>query len=147
MQPPSRIHGILALFFAAAVVGSTAQADGKREPVKQYRVIFNGDVTGFPTSLNFSVPQVRALKFRVIGEIFRKYDFDGLEIDFLRSAPYFLPGEEAKHAHLVTERRRRVRKHLIERGTQRGRPIRRAARVEGSLASCRKDGSVAQTAW
>jgi hypothetical protein len=99
-----------------------------------------GDVTGFPTSLNFAVPEVRELKFRVIEELFQKYDFDGLEIDFLRSAPYFLPGEEAKHAHLLTELLRRVRNHLNERGKQRGRPIRLAARVEASLVSCRKDG-------
>ncbi len=99
-----------------------------------------GDVNSFATSLNFAVPQVRDLKFRVIEEIFEKYDFDGLEIDFLRSAPYFLPGEEAKNSHLLTKLLRRVREHLNERGRQRGRPIRLAARVEGSLASCRKDG-------
>jgi hypothetical protein len=99
-----------------------------------------GDVTSFPTSLNFAVPEVRELKFRVIEELFKKYDFDGLEIDFLRSAPYFLPGEETKNAHLLTKLLRRVRKHLDQRGRQRGRPIRLAVRVEGSLASCRKDG-------
>ncbi|MFV2069006.1 MAG: hypothetical protein ACC645_18725, partial [Pirellulales bacterium] len=99
-----------------------------------------GDVTGFPTSLNFVIPEVRELKFRVIEEFFQKYDFDGLEIDFLRSAPYFLPGEEANNAHLLTELLQRIRKHLDERGRQRGRPIRLAARVEGSLISCRMDG-------
>ncbi len=99
-----------------------------------------GDVTSFPTSLNFAVPEVRELKFRVIEEIFRKYDFDGLEIDFLRGAPYFLPGEEEKNAHLLTKLLRRIREHLNERGRQRGRSIRLAVRVEGSLASCRMDG-------
>lgn len=99
-----------------------------------------GDVIGFKSSLNFAIPEVRELKFRVIEELFQKYDFDGLEIDFLRSAPYFLPGEEAKHAHLLTRLLRRVRKHLDERGKQRGRPIRLAARVDGSLTSCRMNG-------
>ena len=78
-----------------------------------------GDVTSFRTPLNFAIPEVRELKFRVIEELFKKYDFDGLEIDFLRSAPYFLPGEEAKNAHLLTELLQRVRKHLDERGRQR----------------------------
>ena len=46
-----------------------------------------GDATSFRTALNFAVPEVRELKFRVIEELFRKYDFDGLEIDFRRSSP------------------------------------------------------------
>lgn len=99
-----------------------------------------GNVTSFRTALNFAVPEVRELKFRVIEELFRKYDFDGLEIDFLRSSPYFLPGTEAKNAHLLTELLQRVRRHLIERGKQRGRPIRLAVRVDESLRSCRLDG-------
>ena len=99
-----------------------------------------GDVTSFRTPLNFAIPEVRELKFRVIEELFQKYDFDGLEIDFLRSAPYFLPGEEAKNAHLLTELLQRVRKHLDQRGRHRGRPIRLAVREEESLQACRLDG-------
>jgi hypothetical protein len=102
---------------------------------KQY-----GTVTSFPTALNFAVPEVRALKMRVIEELFRKYDFDGLEIDWMRSAPYFLPGEEGKHAHLLTEFLAGVRNHLNQRGTERGRPIRLGVRVDESLRSCRLNG-------
>ncbi|MDP6443862.1 MAG: family 10 glycosylhydrolase [Pirellulaceae bacterium] len=99
-----------------------------------------GGVTSFRTALNFAIPEVRELKFRVIEELFEKYDFAGLEIDFLRSAPYFPPGEEAKNAHLLTELLQRVRKHLNERSQQRGHPIRLAVRVNESLKSCQLDG-------
>jgi hypothetical protein len=99
-----------------------------------------GGVTSFKTALNFALPEVRELKFRVIEELFQKYDFDGLEIDFLRSSPYFLPGTEAKNAHLLTELLQRVRKHLNKRSKERGRPIRLAVRVNESLRSCRLDG-------
>ncbi len=99
-----------------------------------------GSVTSFKTALNFAIPEVRELKYRVIEELFQKYDFDGLEIDFLRSAPYFLPGEEEKNAHLLTELLTRVRKHLIDRGKERGRPIRLAVRVDESLRASRRDG-------
>ena len=99
-----------------------------------------GNVTSFKSALNFAIPEVRELKFRVIEELFLKYDFDGLEIDFLRSSPYFFPGEEAKNAHLLTELLVRVRKHLDLRGVERGRPIRLAVRVNESLRSCRMDG-------
>ena len=99
-----------------------------------------GNVTSFRTALNFAVPEVRELKFRVIEELFQNYDFDGLEIDFLRSAPYFLPGEQVENAHLLTKLLQRVRRHLTERGKQRGRPIRLAVRVNENLHSCRLDG-------
>ena len=99
-----------------------------------------GDVLSFRTALNFAVPDVRELKFRVVEELFQKYDFDGLEIDFLRSAPYFLPGTEAKNAHLLTEFLQRVRQHLTECGQQRGRPVRLAVRVDESPRSCRLNG-------
>lgn len=97
-------------------------------------------VLSFRSSLNFAVPEVRDLKFRVIEELFQKYDFDGLEIDFMRSAPYFLPGEEPKNAHLLTRMLRRIRQHLIQRGRERGRPIPLAVRVNESLHSCYLDG-------
>ncbi len=104
-----------------------------------------GDVTNFKTSLNFAVPEVRELKFKVIEELFQKYDFDGLEIDFLRSAPYFMPGTESKNAHLLTEMLQQVREHLTKRGRQRGRPIRLAVRVDESLRSCGLNGFEAAT--
>ncbi len=99
-----------------------------------------GDVTCYPTALNFAVPEVRELKFRVIEELFVKYDFDGLEIDFMRSSPYFLPGTESENAHLLTELLQRVRQHLNRRGQQRGRPVGLAVRVDESLRSCGLDG-------
>ena len=97
-------------------------------------------VTSFPTSLNFAVQEVRDLKFRIVEEIFHQYDFDGLEVDFMRGSPYFMPGTEARNAHLLTTMLRRMRKHLNARGAERGRPIRLAVRVNESLRSCQLDG-------
>ena len=91
-------------------------------------------------NLNFAVPEVRDLKFAVIEEIFRKYDFDGLEIDFLRSPPYFIPSEAPKNAHLLTEFLSQVREHLNQRGKVRGRQIPLAVRVNPTLEACRLDG-------
>ena len=91
-------------------------------------------------NLNFAVPEVRDLKFAVIEEIFRKYDFDGLEIDFLRSPPYFIPSEAPQNAHLLTQFLSQVREHLNRRGEARGRPISLAARVNPTLEACRLDG-------
>lgn len=91
-------------------------------------------------NLNFAVPEVRDLKFAVIEEIFGKYHFDGLEIDFLRSPPYFIPSEALKNAHLLTQFLSRVRKYLNQRGKARNRPIPLAVRVNPTLEACRLDG-------
>ena len=99
-----------------------------------------GTVTSYETALNFAVDAVRDLKFRVVEEIFSKYDFDGLEIDFLRSAPYFFPGTEHNNAPLLTKLLKRIRKHLNKRSKERGKPIRLAVRVDETLAGCRNDG-------
>ena len=115
--------------------------DGKGLPelVASFKVehpewsIGRGHPYGGVYQLNFAVPEVRELKFAVIEEIFRKYEFDGLEIDFLRSAPHFIPGTEPENAHILTELLRRVRKHLNQRGKQRGRPIPLAVRVSESM--------------
>lgn len=99
-----------------------------------------GSVTSYATALNFAVKEVRDLKFRVVEELFAKYDFDGLELDLLRSAPYFLPGTERKNAALLTAWIRRIREHLQRRGRQRNRPIRLAIRVDETLSACQSNG-------
>ena len=99
-----------------------------------------GNVKSFRSSLDFSVPEVRELKFQVVKELFEKYDFDGIEIDFLRGTPYFFPGKESENAHLLTELLARIRKHLDKRGNERGRPIQLAVRVDESLQACKLDG-------
>ena len=91
-------------------------------------------------NLNFAVPEVRDLKFAVIEEIFWKYDFDGLEIDFLRSPPYFIPSEAPKNAHLLTQFLSRVREYLNQRGKARGRQIPLAVRVNPTLEACQLEG-------
>lgn len=102
--------------------------------------VLSGHPYGSHRALDFAVPEVRDLKFAVVEEVFRKYDFDGLEIDFMRSPPYFTPGTEPENAHIMTKFLRRIRNHLAERGKQRGRPIALAVRVDESLEACRLDG-------
>jgi len=94
----------------------------------------------FPTSLNFAVPEVRELKLRTIQEIFDKYDFDGIELDFMRMPRLFPAFLEHRHAFVLTDFLRTVRQRLDERAKQRGRPVRIALRVDENLVACRLDG-------
>jgi len=43
----------------------------------------------YPYVLDWSHQEVRDYKFRLIDELCRKYDFDGLELDFMRHPKYF----------------------------------------------------------
>ena len=97
------------------------------------------------TALNFAIPQVRQLKFEIVREIFENYDFDGIEIDFMRSPPFFIPGQEPENAHILTAFLRQLREHLDQRGKERGRPIEIAARVDENLEACELDGFDAET--
>jgi len=102
--------------------------------------IGRGHIYGGHQNLNFAIPEVRELKLAAVKEICRKYDFDGLEIDFMRSPPYFMPGEEMANAHILTEFLRCVRRHVDQRARDRGRPMWLAARVDESLEGCAQDG-------
>lgn len=104
-----------------------------------------GDVVNFHTALDFAIPEVRELKFRVIEEIFQKYDFDGIEIDFMRGPPFFLPGKESESAPILTTFLRKVRKMLDARTKERGRRIEVAARVDETMEACRLDGFDVET--
>jgi len=94
----------------------------------------------FPTSLDFTIPEVRQLKLRVIEEIFDKYDFDGLELDFMRAEMYFRPYHEYRYRFVLTDFLRTVRQSLDQRAEERGRRIELAARVDENLAACKLNG-------
>ncbi|RPI80442.1 MAG: hypothetical protein EHM42_12100 [Planctomycetaceae bacterium] len=88
------------------------------------------------TALDYRRPQVRALKLRVIEEFFDRWDFDGIELDWLRHTLNFPRGEEQKSAKHLTDFLRKVRRMLDERGAARGRPIELAVRVPERLEWC-----------
>lgn len=92
------------------------------------------------TALDYRRPQVRALKLRVIEEFFDRWDFDGIELDWLRHTLNFPRGEEQNGAKYLTDFMRKVRRMLDERAAARGRPIELAVRVPERLDWCRLGG-------
>ena len=92
------------------------------------------------TALDYTHPEVRALKLRVIEEFFDRWDFDGIELDWLRHTLYFPRGTERQNAIHLTEFLRTVRARLQERAEKRGRPIEIAVRVPERLEWCLEGG-------
>lgn len=79
-------------------------------------------------ALDFGQDAVREYVFRLIEEAVRRYECDGLELDFLRFPTFFQgPAGEAQVAQ-INELVRRVRRLLDEEGARRGRRLVLAAR-------------------
>ena len=58
---------------------------------------------------NFADSRVVQMRLALLQETVRKYDVDGLELDFLRMPIYFPPGTEKEHAHILTGLVREIR--------------------------------------
>ena len=86
------------------------------------------------SSLNYEVPEVRDLVFRVCDDVCGRYDVDGIELDFFRAPMFFKPTWELKpvdprHVTMMTDLVRRIREMTERAGRKRGRPILVACRV------------------
>ncbi|MSO21798.1 MAG: hypothetical protein EXQ58_00790 [Acidobacteria bacterium] len=98
------------------------------------------------TALNYTKPQVRLLKRRVIEEFFDRWDFDGIELDWLRHTLNFPRGTERENGKHLTQFMRDVRQSLNQRAARRGRPIEIAVRIPERLDWC-LDGGFEVPTW
>ncbi|MBM3801413.1 MAG: hypothetical protein FJW26_03780 [Acidimicrobiia bacterium] len=92
------------------------------------------------TALDFEHPKVRALKLRVVEEFFDRWDFDGIELDWLRHSLYFRRGTERENSKCLTLLMRDIRKSLQARAAKRGRPIEIAVRIPERVPWCQEGG-------
>lgn len=100
------------------------------EPVKRTPV-------GRWSSVDYARPEIRELAFRFIEDVCRRYDIDGVELDYFRHPCFFRSvatggRASAEECGLMTEFMRRVRAMTEEVGLGRGRPILISVRVPDS---------------
>ncbi|MFH0963185.1 MAG: hypothetical protein V2A58_04140 [Planctomycetota bacterium] len=98
----------------------------------------SGKVVG---GMDYAVEGVRAHRLAILQEQFERYEMDGLDLDFMRTPPFFQPGRERAGAAIMTEYVRSVREMLDETAKRkgRGRPI-LGARVPTTLGACEAAG-------
>jgi hypothetical protein len=80
-------------------------------------------------ALDYGHPEVRQHSMALVHELAERYDFDGLELDWMRFGFHFRPGHEAEGARLLTDFTAEVRAVLNGWQKRRGHPIRLGARV------------------
>ena len=97
------------------------------------------------SALDFEKPEVRDYLYRITEEVGRRYDVDGIEIDYWRYPVFFRPNMDGQPAtkeqlDILAEFQRSIRQMTVREGAKRGRPILLAARVPMSVDTCRNIG-------
>lgn len=90
--------------------------------------------------INMAIPQMRELKLKAHAELMRKYEFDGLDIDFERHTPILPPGKQWEMRECITDFMRKLRADMLEIEKETGRVVMLSARVPDCLDGCREDG-------
>ena len=80
-------------------------------------------------AFDYGRKEVRDYHMKLIVELAQRYDFDGLELDWMRFGYHFRPGHEAAGAPLLTEFTAEVRRLLDGWAKRRGHRIQLSARV------------------
>ena len=80
-------------------------------------------------ALDYGQKAVREYHMAFVRELFERYDFDGIELDWMRFGYHFRPGHEEEGASLLTAFMAEVRRLADEHAARRGHPIRIGARV------------------
>lgn len=109
-------------------------------------------------ALNYAIPEVRQHRLALMEELLRRYDFTGLDLDFVRGPPFFLSDrpdlEQDLHSRypryprdlseqgipIMNEFMREVRALTERIGREKGHPITVCARVPSTLSGCRRVG-------
>ncbi|MDO5113637.1 MAG: hypothetical protein Q4E67_04615 [Planctomycetia bacterium] len=81
------------------------------------------------SAFNYAKKEVRDYHLAIVRELFERYDFDGLELDWVRMYPLLTPGKEREESIYLTEFMREVRKISKEWEEKRGHSIALSARV------------------
>ncbi len=89
---------------------------------------------------NLECPEIRHRKLGIYRNVFEKYDFDGLIIDYCRHTPFLEPGRQWEKRGCVTDFMRAIRGMLDERAARRGQPLVLGARVPETPEGCNADG-------
>jgi len=99
----------------------------------------------YATAMDYGRSETRDQPFAVTEEVCRRYDIDGIELDFMRQPVFFRPTLEGRpvekqHLGMMTDLLRRIRRMTEDIGQRRGRPLLVACRIPCRVSSCNEIG-------
>ena len=99
------------------------------------------DPKAWYTLSNYECPEVCDHIVKIFEDVCRRYDVDGIELDFIRHPLFFRPNMDGKpveprHVAMMTDMVRRIRAVADRESMKRGRPILVSVRVPLSEKSC-----------
>ncbi len=80
-------------------------------------------------AFDYGRQEVRAYHMKLVKELIERYDFDGLELDWMRFGSYFRPGYESEGVPILTAFVSHVRRLLDNAEQKRGHRIKLGARI------------------
>jgi uncharacterized lipoprotein YddW (UPF0748 family) len=95
----------------------------------EFRRAMHRDEKWEDRQLNYLIKDVREYHFGILKEYFEKFDFDGIELDWMRFGNHFPVGYEDAGREVLNEFMRKARELADEFGEIRGHKIEIAARV------------------
>ena len=90
--------------------------------------------------LDFGHEAVRDYTFRIIEEAVRRYDCDGIELDFNRFPAFFQAGTSEERIAKINSLVERIRTMIDRESKRRNKPLVLAARVPSDYRQCRTIG-------
>ena len=99
-----------------------------------------------PYGLDYEQPEVREHHLKLVRELCKRYDFDGIELDFLRFWLYFRPGREHHGSQLMLDFMQQARAATRAAEQRLGHSVKLAVRVPGVPWIARRHGLDA-AAW
>ncbi|MAE66952.1 MAG: hypothetical protein CMJ18_22055 [Phycisphaeraceae bacterium] len=101
---------------------------------------------GYSWQWDYAHEAVRNRFLGLIDETLERYDFDGVEIDWMRQPPFFRPAEAYKHVDKLTDFMVRAREIVDRHARARGRALTLVARIAPDLDEAHTLGMDAR-AW
>jgi hypothetical protein len=89
---------------------------------------------------NYAIPEVQALQIEAIRELVSGHEIEGIQLDFVRHAPYLPVGRQWEYRDRLTEFLSSVRAMIREVEMEKGRAILLGVKVASSVSGCHFDG-------
>ncbi|MAE64211.1 MAG: hypothetical protein CMJ18_08030 [Phycisphaeraceae bacterium] len=99
-------------------------------------LLLDGEFGYFEHLLDYAHQATRDYRLAQIEDVCRRYDVDGIELDFVRHPHYFKRGQAGRHADRMTDLVRAVRAMMDDAGRERGRRLQLQTLVPRTISGC-----------